>query len=38
MHSYEGYVVRALKAGAKGYLLKDSTEGDLIGRRRGAPS
>ncbi len=31
MHSDEGYVLRALKAGAKGYLLKDSAEGDLIG-------
>ena len=30
MHSDEGYVLRALKAGAKGYLLKDSSEGDLI--------
>lgn len=30
MHSDEGYVLRALKVGAKGYLLKDSVEGDLI--------
>jgi DNA-binding NarL/FixJ family response regulator len=30
MHSDEGYVLRALKAGAMGYLLKDSAEGDLI--------
>src|SRR5271155_1643229 len=30
MHSDEGYVLRALKAGAKGYLLKDSAEADLI--------
>jgi two-component system response regulator NreC len=30
MHSDAGYVLRALKAGAKGYLLKDSAEGDLI--------
>ncbi len=30
MHSDEGYVLRALKSGAKGYLLKDSAEGDLI--------
>ncbi|HEY4361122.1 MAG TPA: response regulator transcription factor [Bryobacteraceae bacterium] len=30
MHSDEGYVLRALKVGAKGYLLKDSGEGDLI--------
>jgi len=31
MHSDESYVLRALKAGAKGYLLKDSAESDLIG-------
>jgi len=30
MHADESYVLRALKAGAKGYLLKDSAEGDLI--------
>jgi two-component system response regulator NreC len=30
MHSDEGYVLRALRMGAKGYLLKDSAEGDLI--------
>ena len=30
MHSDEGYVLRALKAGAKAYLLKDSAENDLI--------
>ncbi len=30
MHSDEGYLLRALKAGARGYLLKDSAEGDLI--------
>jgi len=30
MHADEGYVLRALKAGAKGYLLKDSAEGELI--------
>jgi two-component system, NarL family, response regulator NreC len=30
MHSDEGYVLRALKAGALGYVLKDSTETDLI--------
>jgi two-component system response regulator NreC len=30
MHADEEYVLRALKAGAKGYLLKDSVEGDLI--------
>ena len=30
MHSDEGYVLRALKAGVKAYLLKDSAEGDLV--------
>jgi DNA-binding NarL/FixJ family response regulator len=30
MHSDEGYVLRALKSGVKGYVLKDSAEGDLI--------
>jgi len=30
MHSDEAYVLRALKAGARGYVLKDSTETDLI--------
>jgi DNA-binding NarL/FixJ family response regulator len=30
MHSDESYVLRALRAGAKGYVLKDSAEGDLI--------
>jgi len=30
MHADEGYVLRALKVGAKGYLLKDSAENDLI--------
>jgi DNA-binding NarL/FixJ family response regulator len=30
MHSDESYLLRALKAGAKGYLLKDSSEDDLI--------
>jgi DNA-binding NarL/FixJ family response regulator len=30
MHSDEGYVLRALKSGAKGYLLKDSAESDLV--------
>ena len=29
MHSDEGYVLRALKAGARAYLLKDSAEADL---------
>ena len=30
MHSDERYVVRAVRAGARGYLLKDSVEEDLI--------
>lgn len=30
MHLDESYVMRALKAGAKAYLLKDSAEADLI--------
>jgi DNA-binding NarL/FixJ family response regulator len=30
MHSDERYVMRAVKAGARGYLLKDSVEEDLI--------
>lgn len=30
MHADEGYVLRALKAGARAYLLKDSAEHDLI--------
>ena len=30
MHSDEGYVLKALKSGAKGYLLQDSAEHDLI--------
>lgn len=30
MHSDEGYVLKALKAGARAYLLKDSAEHDLI--------
>jgi two-component system, NarL family, response regulator NreC len=31
MHSDESYVLRALKAGARAYLLKQSAEADLIG-------
>jgi len=30
MHADEGYVLKALKAGARGYLLKDSAEADII--------
>ena len=30
MHQDESYVLRSLKAGAKGYLLKDSLRGDVI--------
>jgi len=30
MHSDESYVLRALKAGARAYLLKDSAESDLV--------
>ena len=30
MHADESYVLRALKAGARAYLLKDSAEADLI--------
>ena len=30
MHADEGYVLKALKSGARGYLLKDSPEEDLI--------
>ena len=30
MHADESYVLKALKAGARGYLLKDSAESDII--------
>jgi DNA-binding NarL/FixJ family response regulator len=30
MHADEGYVLRALNAGIKGYLLKESAENDLL--------
>jgi two-component system, NarL family, response regulator NreC len=35
MHADESYVMRALKAGARGYLLKDSAAADLIGAIQG---
>ena len=34
MHSDEGYILRALRAGAAGYILKDSAEADLVGAVR----
>jgi DNA-binding NarL/FixJ family response regulator len=34
MHSDEAYVLRALKAGARGYLLKDSPETDILAALR----
>lgn len=34
MHSDDSYILRALQAGAKGYVLKDSAESDLIGAIR----
>lgn len=36
MHADEGYILRALKAGAKAYLLKDSAEADLVRAIRAA--
>jgi DNA-binding NarL/FixJ family response regulator len=30
MHASEAYIIQALKAGAKGYLLKDSADNELI--------
>ena len=30
MHSDEEYILRALRAGARGYVLKESTEADLV--------
>lgn len=36
MHADEGYILRALKAGAKAYLLKDSAEADLARAIRAA--
>lgn len=31
MHSDEAYIIQALEAGAKGYLLKDTADADLLG-------
>jgi DNA-binding NarL/FixJ family response regulator len=36
MHADESYVLRALKAGARGYLLKESPESDFISAIRSA--
>src|ERR1022692_1832751 len=33
MHQDESYVLRSLKAGAKGYLLKDSLRSDILDRK-----
>lgn len=38
MHSDESYLLRALRAGARGYLLKDSPESDLINAIRAVHS
>jgi DNA-binding NarL/FixJ family response regulator len=38
MHSDEGYVLKALKAGARGYLLKDSPESDIMNAVRAVNS
>jgi two-component system response regulator NreC len=38
MHADESYVIRALKAGARAYLLKDSAETDLIAAIRAVTS
>ena len=34
MHSDETYILRALSAGAKGYILKDAVEDESCRRRR----
>jgi len=36
MHSDESYILRSLKAGARGYLLKDSLKADLLDAVRAA--
>ncbi|MGC9998985.1 MAG: response regulator transcription factor [Bryobacteraceae bacterium] len=38
MHSDEGYVLRALKAGVKGYVLKASLESDILNAVRAVAS
>ena len=38
MHQDESYVLRSLKAGAKGYLLKDSLRGDVLDAIRAVAS
>jgi len=38
MHSDESYVLKALKAGARGYLLKDSPESDVMNAVRAVNS
>lgn len=38
MHSDEAYVLRALKAGARGYLLKASPEADILAAARAVAS
>lgn len=38
MHSDESYVLKALKAGARGYLLKDSSESDVMNAVRAVNS
>src|SRR5271165_1866772 len=38
MHSDEAYVLRALKAGARGYLLKASPEADVLAAMRAVAS
>src|SRR6476646_5893936 len=38
MHSDEAYVLKALRGGARGYLLKDSAESDIINAIRAVGS
>jgi Response regulator containing a CheY-like receiver domain and an HTH DNA-binding domain len=37
MHNDESYILRALEAGAKGYILKETAEDYLLGAIRGVP-